>query len=82
MTTVTGRDYLAQQAYYQDQVRAATAYRQARRALAGRDRGQSVALKVLTWVGQRLVDWGTSLQEQYETVVSSASQSTTPAVGR
>jgi hypothetical protein len=68
--TVTQRDYLAQKEYYKDQARAARNYRLVREAMAGQDRGNRLVCRTLTWLGQRLVNWGTRLQAQYSAMLS------------
>ena len=65
--TVTERDFLAQQEYYNDQRRAAQRYRQARRVPGS---GHLSYAKALSWLGERLSDWGESLQERYGALVS------------
>ena len=68
--TVTQRDYLAQKEYYNDHARAARNYRLVREAMAGQDRGNHLVYRTLTWLGQRLVNWGMRLQAQYSAVLS------------
>jgi hypothetical protein len=83
MTMVTGRDYAAQREYYKDQMRAAKRYRLTRVTSAGRDKSSHLYCKALAWLGRRLIAWGSSLQEQYDTVVSAPMrQSANQAVGR
>jgi hypothetical protein len=82
MSLVTHHDYLAQREYYRDQMRAASKYRLVRTALAGRMTSNRVVSSALSWLGQRLIAWGSSLQRHYDTVVnSSVPRSTHPAVG-
>ena len=68
--TVTQRDYMAQKEYYKDHARAARNYRLVREAMAGQDRNSRLVRRTLTWLGQRLVIWGTRLQTQYSAVLS------------
>jgi hypothetical protein len=80
---VTQKDYMAQKEYYADQRRAAARWARAKAARAGRDRSELYYAKALAWLGDRLVAWGSRLQEHYDTVVSSTmSKTAKPAVGR
>jgi hypothetical protein len=65
MNTPTQRDFLAQQEYYRDQMRAAAQYRLAREAQAGRQRNEPLYASAMHWLGQRLVAWGQGLQGRY-----------------
>ena len=74
------KTYMAQQEYYKDQRRAATQYRLAR---AARGEGTHFYAQALGWLGNRLVAWGSRLQQEYNTVVSSTRpQTAKPAVGQ
>jgi len=74
------KTYMAQQEYYNDQRRAAAEYRLAR---ATRSEGNRFYAQALAWLGDRLVAWGSRLQQEYNTVVSSTmSQTAKPAVGQ
>ena len=83
---ITEQTYLVKQEYYDDQRRAAARQRLARAAAqSGRARGEGDRLyaRALAWLGDRLVAWGSRLQAQYNTVVSSTmSQTAKPAVGQ
>jgi hypothetical protein len=80
---VTQKDYMAQKEYYAEQRRVAARWARARAARAGRDRGELYYAKALSWLGDRLIAWGSRLQENYNTVVSSTmSQTAKPAVGQ
>jgi hypothetical protein len=80
---VTEKDYLARKEYYADQRRAAERWTRVRAALAARDRSDRLYAKAISWLGDRLVAWGSRLQEHYDTVVSSTmSKTAKPAVGR
>ncbi|MBN1584672.1 MAG: hypothetical protein JXA89_28455 [Anaerolineae bacterium] len=79
MSLITNRDYLAQKEYYHDQMRAASKYALVSLALGNRARGNRHTSRALAWLGQRLIAWGSNLQKQYDTVVSSSiPQSTNP----
>jgi hypothetical protein len=62
MNTPTQRDFLVQKEYYKDQMRAATRYRLAREAQAGRERQEPFYTSTVQWLGKRLVTWGQNLQ--------------------
>ena len=82
MSLVTHRDYLAQKEIYKDQMRAANKYALVRLALGNRAKGSRFTSKALAWLGQRLIAWGSTLQKQYNTVVSpSMPRSTNPVTG-
>jgi hypothetical protein len=77
---ITQKTYMAQQEYYNDQRRAAAAYRRARSV---RGEGNRFYAQALGWLGNRLVAWGSRLQQEYNTVVSSTMpQTAKPAVGQ
>jgi hypothetical protein len=79
MSLITNREYLAQKEYYKDQMRAANKHALVRLALGNRAKTYRLTSKALAWLGHRLVVWGSSLQKQYDTVVSSSmSRSTHP----
>ena len=81
--TVTQRDYLAQKAYYAEQARVAAHDRLVRTALANREPRVRPVGRALAWLGARLVEWGTSLRDEYGHVVSPRiPQSVHPAQGR
>ena len=67
MVVPTRQDYLAQKEYYRDQMRHAKKYRLVQEALAGRSHSTRFYSITLTWLGQRLISWGETLQEQYDT---------------
>ena len=80
---VTEKDYLARKEYYADQRRAAERWARIRAARAAQDRSERLYAKAISWLGDRLVAWGSRLQEHYDTVVSSTmSKTAKPAVGR
>ena len=85
MSMVTGRDCLVQREYYREQVRIAEQVRLARKVATQSE----LVLRLhsmLGWLGERLIAWGTRLEEQYEAVVSGeavvSSSPARPAVGR
>jgi hypothetical protein len=69
MIIPTQQDYLAQKEYYKDQVRAAARFRLAREAMEGTEKGDRFYASALSWLGQRLVAWGLSLQGGRATAV-------------
>ena len=80
---VTDQDYLVRQEYYADQRRAAKRWARARAARAARNGSDRLYAKAISWLGDRLVAWGSRLQGHYDTVVSSTmSKTAKPAVGR
>ena len=80
---LTQKTYMAQQEYYKDQRRAADSYRMRRAARAARGEGNRLYAQALAWLGNQLVSWGSRLQAEYDTVVSSTmSQTAKPAVGQ
>ena len=68
MVIVTQQDYLAKKEYYKDQMREAERHRLARRALAGRGKRDRFYSGALTWLGHRLIAWGSSLQKRHSTI--------------
>lgn len=66
---ITEKDFQVKQEYYQDQMRAAQRYQQAKHLL-GEDASRQSVARALTWLGGQLADWGKGLQERYGTVVS------------
>ena len=56
---------MAQQERRKDLLREADRERIIRQALAGRDRRNHFYCQALTWLGDRLVTWGSRLQERY-----------------
>jgi hypothetical protein len=80
---LTEMDYQVKKEYYADQRRAAARWKRAQEARTARDWGERFYARALSWLGDRLVAWGSRLQAQYETVVSSAvSKTARPAVGQ
>ena len=73
MILPTERDVMAQKEYYKDQIRAAQRHNLARRAMAGQENTR-LYTGALSWLGQRLVSWGTSLQETYARISSPVPQ--------
>ena len=69
MVIVTQQDYLVKREYYKDQMREAEKHRLVRQALAGRGKRDRFYSGVLTWIGHRLIAWGSSLQERHNTMV-------------
>lgn len=67
MVIPTRQDYLAPKEYYRDQMRHADKHRLVQEALAGRPHSGRFYSSTLTWLGQRLVSWGRTLQEQCDT---------------
>jgi hypothetical protein len=74
MIMPTERDLMAKKEYYKDQIRAAQRHNLACQAMAGQE-STRFYVGVLGWLGQRLVTWGTSLQDTYTTVSSPVPQS-------
>jgi hypothetical protein len=80
---ITEQTYLVKKEYYEDQRRAAALHRLARAAAQGGRTGPTAYAQALAWLGDRLIAWGSRLQAQYDTVVSSTiSHSAKPAVGQ
>lgn len=67
---VTDRDVMAQREYYRDQARAAAKHELVRLALKSRVRRDHLGTRALTWLGGRLVQWGTELRERYSEMVA------------
>jgi hypothetical protein len=61
---ITQQDFQVKKEYYRDQMREAESYRIARRALGGRAHTPS-HLVLVAQLGQRLIAWGSSLQERF-----------------
>jgi hypothetical protein len=67
---VTDLDVMAQREYYRDQARAAAKHQLVRLALESQRQREHLMTRGLTWLGGRLVQWGTNLYERYSGMVS------------
>ena len=69
MNAPTQRDFLIQQEYYRDQMRAAARYRLAHEAQARRERGVPIYAGAMHRLGQYMVAWGQGLQRRFDTPI-------------